>query len=1133
MAELACISDLDLKAFVLGELPERLANTIARHLEVCPGCDARARRWDELADDAIRALRGAAAPGPGARRKPPSTVTGRAAVPAPGTPDTLPEPETLIPMGQRLVGDYELLEEIAHGGMGVVFRARQTSLNRLVALKMIRSGSFASAAEVQRFRLEAEHTAQLDHPHIVLIYEVGEAQGQRYFAMKLIEGGSLNRHIDHFTQDHHQAAELVATVAEAVHYAHQHGILHRDLKPANILLSWEGEAPAEPHAPDGSAGASPSLHRCRPHVTDFGLAKRVEGSAGLTRSGAIVGTPSYMAPEQARGESNRLTTAADVYALGAILYELLTGRPPFQAETPLDILLQVVQDEPVPPSRLRPGLPRDLEIICLKCLVKAPQQRYDSALAVAEELRRWRRGEPILARPVSPLERLGRWCRRNPAVAGALTVVFLSLLASTVISSCFGVAAARSARREEAKADEARQNEKLARANAALAYRRLYLSDLREVQAAWAKAQVGRVLDLLDSQTPAHTGDMDLRGFEWYYWRRRCQADLPLLRGHPGGILSVCFSPDGMRLACGDSTGTLTVWETTAGRLLLTVRSHTTNVTSLAFSPAGRRLAAGGWPGTVKVWDLDANREVLALKGHMGNIWGLCFNLDGKILASGGQEGAVKVWDAADGRQRAAFPTGFDARTQPRMALSPDGRRLAVAGLPWAIKVWDLAGGREVLKLEKGEWFNDLAFSPDGQRLAAAHETVVSIWDVVNGRETLNLQGHTHTVLSVAFSADGRRLTSAVRDGSVREWDLTTGRETRTVTDLLPRCDTMTLAPDGRSLAAVTSDNAVKLWSATRGPGIATLKGHAGAVTSVCFDPDGRCLASADAAGTVMVWEATAGRLLLTLRGDSGQVNCVAFSPDGRRLASAGLDPTVRVWDVSSSTKDRQAGGREVLALKGHTSHVSSVAFSPDGNLLASASDDRTVRVWDAADGRSRATLGGYTLAVTSVCFSPDSRLLACGDGAAVVKVWDAAGVEQLTLRGHHGRICGVAFSPDGQRLASASEDGTVRMWDLAGGRVALTLKGHASMVSGIAFSPDGRFLASAGLDHTVKVWDAAGGQERLTLTGHNSPVRSVAFSPDGQRLASGGDRGTVKVWDARPLAGDLPGEAAADQQER
>jgi tetratricopeptide (TPR) repeat protein len=334
----------------------------------------------------------------------------------------------------RYFGDYELLEEIARGGMGVVYRARQLSLNRPVALKMIAAGQLATPGAVQRFHTEAEAGARLDHPHIVPIYEIGQYEGQQYFSMKLIEGGTLADLSPKFKgqspKSVEAAARLIGTVARAVHYAHQRGILHRDLKPTNILLDEQGE----------------------PHVTDFGLAKLAEDDSSLTMSSAVLGTPVYMAPEQAAGGAKQLTTAADIYSLGAILYELLTGRPPFRAETAVETLRQVCETEPVSPQTLNSAVDRDLETICLKCLSKDPQQRYGSAELLAEDLERWRKGEPILARPVGAAEKAWRWCRRRPVVAGLMLAVLVALVAGLVVSNWFYLR--EKAARQQAVADE-------------------------------------------------------------------------------------------------------------------------------------------------------------------------------------------------------------------------------------------------------------------------------------------------------------------------------------------------------------------------------------------------------------------------------------------------------------------------------------------------------------------------------------------------------------------------------------------------------------------------------------------------------------------------------------------------------
>jgi hypothetical protein len=440
-----------------------------------------------------------------------------------------------------------LFEEIARGGMGVVYRARQASVNRPVALKMILSGQLASADEVRRFQTEAEAAANLDHPNIVPIYEVGEHEGRHYFSMKLVEGCSLAGQIERFVGDPPAATRLLAMVAGAVHHAHQRQILHRDLKPGNVLLDREG----------------------RPHVTDFGLAKKLGRDSRLTQSGAVVGTPSYMAPEQAAANKG-LTTAADVYSPGAILPELLTGRPPFRAQIPLETLLLALEREPERLQSFNPRVDSDLETICLKCLDKDPQRRYGSAEALAEDLERWLRHEPIMARPLGGLERSWRWCRRNPAVAGLVAATTVTLVCGILVATALALLADRNARaaaasallannekeaadkeRAVAVAEKERANQESERAGQSTvdALRNLYLSRMNQAHLAWQVGQVGRLRELLDAEVPEQNGGHDFRAFEWHYLNRLTHSGWRTYNGFGKPVAGVAFSPDGKPLA--------------------------------------------------------------------------------------------------------------------------------------------------------------------------------------------------------------------------------------------------------------------------------------------------------------------------------------------------------------------------------------------------------------------------------------------------------------------------------------------------------------------------------------------------------------------------------------------------------
>jgi WD40 repeat protein len=1078
--------------------------------------------------------------------------------------ETLPpgeQPSGILAPGSkvRYFGDYELLEEIARGGMGVVYKARQVSLNRVVALKMILAGQLAAAADVQRFQREAEAAANLDHPHIVPIYEVGEHEGQHYFSMKLIEGSSLAQDLARFSKDPKAAAQLLAAVARAVHHAHQRGILHRDLKPGNILIDAAGQ----------------------PHITDFGLAKRVSGEGGVTQSGAIVGTPSYMAPEQASAEKG-LTTAVDVYSLGAILYELLTGRPPFQGATPLDTVLQVLSEDPVPPSRWNTQTPADLETICLKCLEKTVGKRYASAEELAEELRRFQAGEPVLARPVGSWERTRRWVKRRPVAAGLVGVTALLLLALVGLAvgwfSYDQVQAARQraesardeARRQKQEADKqrtvaeaARKEEAKQRAAAEVARKeegrlrteeaRLrgvaeaaqkeadkqrqtaegleYLSRVQAAHHAWQGNNLPAAVAYLDRCRP------DLRGWEYHYVHRLCFGSKLTLRGHRGGVMRVAFSPDGKRIA--SASGTVKVWDAHKGRPVLTFKGHTRGgASSVAFSPDGKRIASCGgvWDekqqqwgsGEVKVWDAATGREAFTLKGHTGYVYCVAFSGDGKRIASAGDDFTVRIWDAAKGQQVLSLKAHTFVFS---VAFSADGKRIATGSIcrPQGIlntgeerspvKVWDADKGQELLSL-KGhtDLVESVAFSADGKRLASAsRDGTVRVWDAAKGQEILTLKGHTSRVNSVAFSPDGKRLASGGGDdadpGQLKVWDADKGQEVLTFKGHTRGVTSVAFSADGKHIASASWDGTVKVWEAEKDQEALTLKGHTRAVTSVAFSPDGKRIASG-CQGVILtepaqlkVWDAHNGQEVLTLWWNQGGVGSVAFSPDGKHIAGGNWDGTVKVLDADK--------GREVLTLKA-PDFVTSVAFSPDGKRIASGSGDGAVKVWDVAKGQETHTFKGHTGRVWSVAFSPDSKRIASGSEDKTVKVWDAnKGQEVLTLKGHTDTVFSVAFSPDGKRITSGSYDKTMKLWDADKGQEVITLKGHLGAVTSVAFSPDGKRIASGSYDKTVKVWNAATGQEALTLKGHIFGVTSVAFSPDGKRIASGSHDRTVKVWQA------------------
>ena len=1061
---------------------------------VCPKC-GRALAQDAPRGLCTKCLLKAVLSGGPLGGPPPSTL-GKAALP-------------------RSFGGYELLAEIARGGMGIVYKARQTRINRVVALKVIAAGQFASPDFVERFRTETEAVASLDDPHIVPIYEVGDCEGQPFFSMKFVEGGALSQRVSNrkCSLSHRQAVELLAKLARAIHHAHQRGILHRDLKPGNILLDAKGE----------------------PHLTDFGLAKLVARDRTLTRTVAMLGTPSYMSPEQARGDVKQLTTAADVYGLGAVFYELLTGQPPFAGGTTMETVRQVLEKEPVRPRALNRSVDRDLETVCLKCLEKDPARRYGSAEALAEDLERWLNREPILARRITPAERLVKWMRRNPKVASLTVLLHLVFAVGLAGILAMGVRLA-SANREKTRA-----NLELAKNLRDFEWQRL-----EELVTSGKRSDALAILsdflrrNSLDECAATRVFSM-LNGGNF-----GLPKAAPLQHG--AVVNSVSVSADGQRVLTTADDGMARVWDLSSGRLL-TALAHPVKVGGAEFTADGRFLLTSCQDGSFRLWDAEASKVVLEFPRAPDSRVPPALSRDRRRVALPDTEDSVRVWDF-QGRH----PFGDSLRLPGRVtgvAFSRDSNVIAVASSNGSVGVWTVEDSRLVTPLIRlSREVKRVEFSPDGGILAIASGLTITLLDTRTWLKLREFQADDHEILMIAFTPDGRRLLSAGYSEAVRIWDLVSGEMTGQ--QILPEqpLSCFQISPDGTRLASGSRSGVVRIWDAMAGQALSRPFEHEGPVTGLTFTPDGRSLLTCSQDGTAQAWEiqhekprspilktdqpyssacftrdgrhvvGTSGATALMFEVTTGEpvgrpiihrnpIYRMKASPDGRELATAAWDGTARVWDLRTSEPQ--------TPMLRHSRRLFGVAFSPDSRLVATASEDGTARLWDAETGNPKSPLLRHDAEVNDVAFSGDSRWLVTASVDGTARLWSTnEGRSEWPEPIHHNGIVWTAeFDPAGRRIVTASADRSAMVWDAQSRRPLTRPLRHQRGVNGARFSPDGRWVLTWSDDGMARVWDSRSGEPVSEPMRHRDRVTAAEFSPDGRKVLTGSLDGIVRLWDA------------------
>ncbi len=1063
-------------------------------------------------------------------------------------PPLVPPADQALSPGVRLeyFGDYEILMEIGRGGMGVVYKARQVSLNRFVALKLILTGQLAGESEVRRFRAEAEAAAKLDHPNIVPIHEIGEHEGRHYFSMKLVEGGALAERISEFKSQHsyREAAALLAVTARAVHYAHQRGVLHRDLKPSNLLLDAQGQ----------------------PHLTDFGLAKLLDRDSGLTHSGAVMGTPDYMAPEVAAGKAKEVTTAADVHSLGAILYELLAGRPPFQQETVAATLQKVLHADPSPLRSPNPTVPRDLETIALKCLEKEAGRRYASAVALAEDLERFTRGEPILARPSTFWERMSKWTRRKPALAASLAALVVVFVAgfTGVLWKWRGESYQRRLAEEQSEralravtrleieraesllqsADSSRGLAYLARllreqpTNFVAAERLMSALTWRPFCLPVAPLRHGKALD-------SPTGELKAKFAKWFVFR------------YPGSMAGAMFSPDGRSVVTASEDGTARLWSSLTGEPVGEPMRHDAEVLWAEFSPDSQRVVTASADGTARVWAADTGRLVAPPLQHADIVHHAAFSPDGQKVITASRDKSVRVWSAQSGQ-----PIGTPL-IHPGVvyfaAFSPDGRRILTADHGSEAdhaRLWDAATGaalasaehfgfignpapfplfnpsreqvltlywhvaflrnsqsnmsRSALLLHE-DFCTGAAYSPDGRRVVTVSgDTTARIWDARTGEASLAPLRHDGSVFMAGFSADGQQLLTGSQDKSARLWEVRSGQPLTEPMRQEHAVLAARLSSDGRRVVTISETDSAWLWEVRPRQPLVTLCRMQVIPQYARFSPDGRQIVVVDESDHAQVRDAQTGEIQSKAVSHGGNTIIVdaQFSPDGRRLLTSAENRTIQAWMPLT--------GEPFGPVWPQRARASYIRFNSDGTRLAAASDDGFARILDAETGRVLHELR-HAGRVYSAEFSGDGRLLVSASADATAQIWDVAtGKPVGPPLQHESDVHWAEFDRATLRVVTASKDKSVRLWSVPTGQILTPPLQHADALNrkrAAAFSPDGARLATMA-GNAVQVWDAATGRATTSLLRHGGLVRAIRFSPDGRKLLTAAEDGTAWLWD-------------------
>ena len=995
--------------------------------------------------------------------------------------------------GLETPGRYEEIREHARGGIGRILLVHDTQLLRDIALKElipVASQDESTVAAngplslpdqmVARFLREARLASQLEHPSIVPVYELGRRKGDiPYYTMKLVRGQTLSDAIQkaRSLQERLNLLPHFMDLCQAIAYAHSRGVIHRDIKPANVMIGEFGETFVIDW---GVAGvlANPEENTAPSTASPPGV-RNVD--AKLTQEGQCMGTPNYMSPEQASGGSAQVAERSDIYSLGAVLYELISGIRPFHGGTSDEVIRKVTTHDLRNILSLEPEAPRELAAICEHAMRKDPEARYPSARQLAEDVQRFLTGRRVTAYQYGTLEHVRRFAVKHKAILAISTASLAALLAVSV--SAFN----------------------LVLVEKQTAQQQFYYASVSLAQQYIGKCQFDRAQEIL-SACPPH-----LRNWEWGHLQYLLNTDTMTIPGSHGIIRGIAYSPDGKRLATANADHTASVWDTISSAELLVLTDHTDVVKTVAFSPDGKRLATGAGDALLKIWDLTEGALLLSLVGHEGPVNMVAFSPDGTLLASASDDHTVRMWDTANNTME-VLP---QAEAVNSAAFSPDGRYLAAGVEDGAAHLWDLKTRSEIRTFPgHTEAVRAAVFSQDGSRLATVcGDDVLRVWDTATGHMLQARQDTAQPLKCAAFSPTDNLLATASEYRLIRLWDPETGNALCTLSGHSLAIRALAFSPDGRQLASAGNDGTVKFWSVSSGTRKDTLSGHTWRVQAVAFSPDSKQVATASEDRTIKIWDPGLSSEILSLgpAPDASRPISLQYHGSGHQIFTAGESNYLSTWHLPSGRllKSEMIPGM---------SNISDLALSPDDNQIALGCADQPATVWSTTEARRLFTLGVPPRTAACVAYAPTGNLVATGDHDHRVTLWDAqTGREIQTLTGHSGKIRDLSFSPDGERLVSASEDASVILWNLANALPITAFKGHAKEVRSAIFTPDGERIFTASLDRTIRILDGHFGREILTIEGNAPGITSLAISPNGRSLAFGAEDKTARIWHTFP----------------